>query len=849
MSLNKFSNTSIGKEVKLKIGCEYLDSTDIVCQNIIADNIIIQNGGDIITENLTVTNKLLVETKDNLGFIDYTTSDLGQPNFSLHTNGNGTTFWSPDDTGSVGITYNGSLPIDIGKIVTFSSTDGKLVGKSNLLVNSLGNLDIIDNSARYQGLYDYLNPSELNSLSAVGYVDQQNDLKVNKSGDTMTGDLITTNIRTTEFNVHLGLDAGVTQSGKGVAIGSEAGNVQGDCCVAIGCRSGKISQGNESIAIGLDAGENILGTSCVAIGTGAGKSNSTDYSLYIGHLAGINANNFDGSVVLSGSSSVINPTADNQLLIKSGTSLLTHDAGGLTTNIDIESTSTTTGSITTVGGVGIGKNLNVGGEILTTNIRTAGTQVHLGSNAGVSNQGTNSVGIGLQAGFSNQGDEAVALGYRSGRSSQGNNSIAIGNSAGDLNLGLNAIVIGTQSEAVDNSIAIGDNAKANGTNSISIGPLSNSINNNCILLGAMSNQSGGTLTSIVDESFYVNPIRNASGTENLLYNTITKEVTHVPYVDVEAQVITNTTDIVTLQDKTSQISKTGTQTDFNGPMSSNQEVRIDSNSTLEPLFIAVKNDAISSGEGLGGVTILQETTGTGNIGYLKWIASENYIGNAGGNNFVVRTKQNGSTTSTTRLEIKSDNTTELNGSIVIVDGNILLNNQIIETPDTRGDFDAGLSSTLYEDIYVMLKWNSANKQPVFEIKTGYTGYWDVTFEVVKGNNSIYSNDDINTLVTDEYYFTGSTTFDSAYNAINYSTKFICTLQKENTIPAVPCYYMIITTGSIAGSGFYKLDIIKPSGLLNISNPRTSTVYGVSSPKISNQTRIEYLENRLNELVN
>ena len=62
-----------------------------------------------------------------------------------------------------------------GKVALYNGTTGKVLKDSNLLVDAQNHLDISGNFARYQGGVDYLNPTAVNSLAAVGYVQQERD--------------------------------------------------------------------------------------------------------------------------------------------------------------------------------------------------------------------------------------------------------------------------------------------------------------------------------------------------------------------------------------------------------------------------------------------------------------------------------------------------------------------------------------------------------------------------------------------------------------------------------------------------------------------------------------------------
>ena len=89
------------------------------------------------------------------------------------------TFHQKDDSGVDKIIGNSghvlgpnSVSAD-GKVAIYNGTTGKVLKDSNLLVDAQNHLDISGNFARYQGGVAYLNPPEVNSLAAVGYVQQE----------------------------------------------------------------------------------------------------------------------------------------------------------------------------------------------------------------------------------------------------------------------------------------------------------------------------------------------------------------------------------------------------------------------------------------------------------------------------------------------------------------------------------------------------------------------------------------------------------------------------------------------------------------------------------------------------
>jgi hypothetical protein len=90
--------------------------------------------------------------------------------------------------------------------------------------------------------------------------------------------------------------------------------------------------------------------------------------------------------------------------------------------------------------------------------RVGSSSVHLGANAGLTNQGSNTVAVGGGAGQSNQGQQAVAIGFGAGFSNQGEYSIGIGIDAGRFKQLGSSIAIGRLAAANDQSgcaVAIG----------------------------------------------------------------------------------------------------------------------------------------------------------------------------------------------------------------------------------------------------------------------------------------------------------------------------------------------------------------------------------------------------------
>jgi len=183
MSLNKFTDIQTGKDLKLKIGCQLMECGAVV-------NPI---GGLFSGHDILARNKLEYLTTDTK-LVNLSTPDRGQNNYSLHTDGVGACFWSPDDTGSGDITYNGTQPAVIGQHFKTSSTDGTTADESKLLEDAT-NLNLGALNITNVGLVDGEDVSGLatqQGLNTTAIGDNASDItsKLSLNGtDLMTGEL------------------------------------------------------------------------------------------------------------------------------------------------------------------------------------------------------------------------------------------------------------------------------------------------------------------------------------------------------------------------------------------------------------------------------------------------------------------------------------------------------------------------------------------------------------------------------------------------------------------------------------------------------------------------------------
>ena len=155
-------------------------------------------------------------------------------------------------------------------------------------------------------------------------------------------------------------------------------------------------------------------------------------------------------------------------------------------------------------------------------------QIAIGKNSGYNSQRQDAIAIGQEAGHTGQGTDTVAIGHNAGHTDQRPYAVAIGLDAGNDTQGQGSIAIGYGAGREDqnvSSIAIGYGAGQSnqGQKAIAIGTWAGQTNqpDNSIVIDAI----GGGLSGSISNAFYVDPIRENSGTSLLTYNPTTKEIT------------------------------------------------------------------------------------------------------------------------------------------------------------------------------------------------------------------------------------------------------------------------------------------------------------------------------------
>ena len=152
-------------------------------------------------------------------------------------------------------------------------------------------------------------------------------------------------------------------------------------------------------------------------------------------------------------------------------------------------------------------------KISGTNLKISTDPIAIGLGAGITSQGSRCIAIGCNAGNYSQVADGIAIGSGAGSTFQGQFSTAIGLNAGSYNQGLSSIAIGGgagQTAQGDYAIAIGQQAGQTAQQA------------NSIILNA----TGSSLNSTSSNALYIAPIRSASQSQVLCYNTSTKEVSY-----------------------------------------------------------------------------------------------------------------------------------------------------------------------------------------------------------------------------------------------------------------------------------------------------------------------------------
>ena len=381
--------------------------------------------------------------------------------------------------------------IDIGGAVVFSP-DGAAV---NLPAGSTVGGELIKNPA--EASFKNIAVSGQTTVSADNYTDTVTfagtDINITTNAATDTVTFVNNGV--TQLNGTAN-EIGVSGTGKGNVTLTNLGVTQlVGTAGQIGV-SGTLSGGRGQVTL------TNLGVTSISAGTGisispVGGTGAVTITNDLPDTFGFR------TIAVVGQSSVVAEVREDTLTLTAGTNIFITTVPGTdtitissTTSFDLKGSVFGDDSSILVDAVGN----YIYGNVSATTLRTAETKIALGSGAGSIAQGAQAVAIGSDAGNGLQGNTAVAVGSSAGRVSQGIDAVALGFGAGETSQGLQAVAIG---------------AYAGGTSQPA----------NTIILNASGSAVNGV--ALQTNSFYVAPIRNATGANGVVqYDSTTREVTY-----------------------------------------------------------------------------------------------------------------------------------------------------------------------------------------------------------------------------------------------------------------------------------------------------------------------------------
>jgi hypothetical protein len=178
MSLNKFTDLQIGKDIKLEIGCTSLECENMGCDSHFSQEI--------------DTGKVVINTADNKK-VNLEFANVGLPGYVLHTDGNDTAnvYWAPDVGSASGIVYSGA-GTQVGRHLKSVSADG-LTADNSIIIEDIGANTLDVGSLKVVNATD---PTDPQDLTTKNYVDTQAvslDLRKQFSTGLLSGGFITIN--------------------------------------------------------------------------------------------------------------------------------------------------------------------------------------------------------------------------------------------------------------------------------------------------------------------------------------------------------------------------------------------------------------------------------------------------------------------------------------------------------------------------------------------------------------------------------------------------------------------------------------------------------------------------------
>jgi len=341
----------------------------------------------------------------------------------------------------------------------FATAIGRTAGQSNQGVNATA----VGRSAGFQfqgeeavaigrnaGLFNQGAQSIGIGLSAGENDQPANSIILNASGSVLDGTqsgLYVKPVREATLGKSLYYDETTGEIAYDDGAGGWVGTAESD----LNMNTFKITYPNGKVRIGTDSGNTNQGNNAIAIGSNSGVVNQGSRAIAIGESAGFSAQHAS-SIILNASGSALNSSGPNRFFVKP------IREATLGKSLYYDATSGEIAYDDSAGGGWVGT-AESDLDMDTFKITYPDGKVRIGTGAGVTSQGIESVAIGINAGATQgiesvaigklsgntQGAAAVAIGSRSGQFSQNNSAVAIGQNAGQSGQGSSAVAIGASS--------------------------------------------------------------------------------------------------------------------------------------------------------------------------------------------------------------------------------------------------------------------------------------------------------------------------------------------------------------------------------------------------------------------
>ena len=293
---------------------------------------------DLPTDTLTLVNGTGISITTNAGADSVTFTNSGVTSFAV----SGVGLSASAATGSITLSNTGVTAISAGDGISINQSTGTVVvtntrygftsiavgGQSSVLADNATDTLVLVAGEGIQLTTNAVSDSitfDVTYLKGSVFSDAST-MVINGATGTVVGPVATSSLRTSELQLALGFNAGLTSQGvAAVAVGIQAGQTsQGAYAVAIGAGAGQTGQGAnsvaigqnagvtgqqlQSVAVGLYAGSTSQGQQAVAIGQFAGQTSQGQFAVAIGGGAG-QTNQPAGSIVINASGSTLNGAA------------------------------------------------------------------------------------------------------------------------------------------------------------------------------------------------------------------------------------------------------------------------------------------------------------------------------------------------------------------------------------------------------------------------------------------------------------------------------------------------------------------------------------------------------------